>query len=319
MTTTRECIFCTMARDSTHPDVIYRDERAFAVRDINPKAPVHVLVVPQGPEGNRPSPHPPARRPQAGRHGLATRGRRLQVRPGRLAERLQVRVESLPDGLRAHVGPGVGGPVPIMGHLFVVAEEMARREGVTLSGYRLAEEDLNQEFLSREAAGRPAPRAGTPVKHRDLNAMCRKSCNEFEGHPAHPPARRPQAGRHGLGPVAAAGHFRSKSAPADWLERLQVRVESLPERFVCEQYLTQLGPTSTTCGRRDVPLQPSCRGPPQHRPRAGRDPLGPLLEPTSSVCRAAWGRLNSNAAAPIPIYLPGQFASTTNTRICASL
>ena len=28
-----------------------------------------------------------------------------------------------------------------MGHMFVVAEEMARREGVTLSGYRLS---LNQ-------------------------------------------------------------------------------------------------------------------------------------------------------------------------------
>ena len=91
MTTTRECIFCTMARDSTHPDVIYRDERSFAVRNINPKAPVHVLVVPN------------------------------------------MHIASL-----AYVGPG---QVPIMGHLFVVAEEMARREGVTLSGYRLA---LNQ-------------------------------------------------------------------------------------------------------------------------------------------------------------------------------
>ena len=34
----------------------------------------------------------------------------------------------------AYVGPG---QIPIMGHVFVVAEEMARREGVTLSGYRL--------------------------------------------------------------------------------------------------------------------------------------------------------------------------------------
>ena len=38
----------------------------------------------------------------------------------------------------AYIGPG---QVPIMGHIFVVAEEMARREGVTLSGYRLV---LNQ-------------------------------------------------------------------------------------------------------------------------------------------------------------------------------
>ncbi len=46
----------------------------------------------------------------------------------------------------AYVGPG---QVPIMGHLFVVAEEIARREGVTLSGYRLVlnqGEDSGQEI-----------------------------------------------------------------------------------------------------------------------------------------------------------------------------
>ena len=35
----------------------------------------------------------------------------------------------------AYIGPG---QIPIMGHLFVVAEEMARRAGITNSGYRLA-------------------------------------------------------------------------------------------------------------------------------------------------------------------------------------
>ena len=89
--TTKECIFCTIAQDSTHEDPIYRDERVFVLRDINPKAPVHLLIIPN------------------------------------------MHLASL-----AYVGPG---QVPIMGHLFVVAEEMARREGVTLSGYRLA---LNQ-------------------------------------------------------------------------------------------------------------------------------------------------------------------------------
>ena len=34
----------------------------------------------------------------------------------------------------AYIGPG---QIPIIGHLFVVAEEMARREGITNSGYRL--------------------------------------------------------------------------------------------------------------------------------------------------------------------------------------
>ena len=89
--TSKECIFCAMAQDSTHEAPIYRDDRVFVLRDINPKAPVHLLIIPN------------------------------------------MHLASL-----AYVGPG---QVPIMGHLFVVAEEMARREGVTLSGYRLA---LNQ-------------------------------------------------------------------------------------------------------------------------------------------------------------------------------
>ena len=88
---TSECVFCGMVRDPTHQDPIYRDERVFVVRDINPKARVHLLIIPN------------------------------------------MHLASL-----AYIGPG---QLPIMGHLFVVAEEMARREGVTLSGYRLV---LNQ-------------------------------------------------------------------------------------------------------------------------------------------------------------------------------
>ena len=87
----RECIFCSIAQDSTHESPIYRDEQVFVVRDISPKAPVHLLIIPN------------------------------------------MHLASL-----AYVGPG---QVPVMGHMFVVAEEMARREGVTLSGYRLT---LNQ-------------------------------------------------------------------------------------------------------------------------------------------------------------------------------
>jgi histidine triad (HIT) family protein len=47
----------------------------------------------------------------------------------------------------AYVGPG---QVPIMGHMFVVAEEIARREGVALSGYRLVlnqGDDSGQEII----------------------------------------------------------------------------------------------------------------------------------------------------------------------------
>ena len=91
MTTTNECVFCSMAQDPMHSAPVYRDERVFAVKDINPKAPVHMLIVPN------------------------------------------MHIASL-----AYVGHG---QVPIMGHMFVVAEEIARREGVALSGYRLV---LNQ-------------------------------------------------------------------------------------------------------------------------------------------------------------------------------
>ena len=87
MTTTTECVFCNIAQDPMNAAPVYRDDRVFAVKDINPKAPVHMLIIPN------------------------------------------MHIASL-----AYVGPG---QVPIMGHMFVVAEEIARREGVTLSGYRL--------------------------------------------------------------------------------------------------------------------------------------------------------------------------------------
>jgi histidine triad (HIT) family protein len=89
--TTRECVFCNIIRDPVNEAPIYRDERVIVLRDINPKAAIHLLVIPT------------------------------------------MHLASL-----AYVGPG---QVPMMGHMFVVAEEMARREGATLSGYRLA---LNQ-------------------------------------------------------------------------------------------------------------------------------------------------------------------------------
>ena len=85
---TSQCIFCAIARDSAHESPIYRDDQVFVVKDINPKASVHLLIIPN------------------------------------------MHLASL-----AYIGPG---QVPIMGQMFIVAEEMARREGVTLSGYRLA-------------------------------------------------------------------------------------------------------------------------------------------------------------------------------------
>jgi histidine triad (HIT) family protein len=85
--TTSQSVFSDIARDPLHPAPIYRDEQVIVLRDINPKAPVHLLIIP-----------------------------------------------IMPLMSLAQIGPN---QQSLIGHMFVVAEEMARREGVTGSGYRL--------------------------------------------------------------------------------------------------------------------------------------------------------------------------------------
>jgi histidine triad (HIT) family protein len=41
-----DCIFCKIVSGEIPSDTVYKDEEVFAFRDINPQAPVHVLVVP---------------------------------------------------------------------------------------------------------------------------------------------------------------------------------------------------------------------------------------------------------------------------------
>ena len=88
---TNQSVFSDIARDPLHPAPIYRDEQVIVIRDINPKAPVHLLIVP-----------------------------------------------IMPLTSLAQIGPN---QESLIGHMFVVAEEMARREGVTGTGFRLG---LNQ-------------------------------------------------------------------------------------------------------------------------------------------------------------------------------
>ena len=83
-----ECVFCTIVRDTTNENIIYKDDKVIVIKDIKPQAKVHLLIIPI------------------------------------------MCLKSL-----AYIGPG---QIPIMAHLFVVAEEMARRAGITNSGYRLA-------------------------------------------------------------------------------------------------------------------------------------------------------------------------------------
>ncbi len=41
-----ECIFCGMAAGTVDTEVLFRDEELFVVRDIYPKAPIHLLIIP---------------------------------------------------------------------------------------------------------------------------------------------------------------------------------------------------------------------------------------------------------------------------------
>lgn len=41
------CIFCRIVAGDIPADIVHRSEHAVAFRDINPQAPVHVLVVPR--------------------------------------------------------------------------------------------------------------------------------------------------------------------------------------------------------------------------------------------------------------------------------
>jgi histidine triad (HIT) family protein len=68
-------------------NIVYRDERVVAFRDIHPRAPTHVLVVP--------------------------------VKPIPTADDVTAADEAL------------------LGHLFVVAAQIARQEGIAEAGYRL--------------------------------------------------------------------------------------------------------------------------------------------------------------------------------------
>ncbi len=42
-----DCIFCNIANKTIGADVVYEDDQLMVVRDILPKAPVHLLVIPK--------------------------------------------------------------------------------------------------------------------------------------------------------------------------------------------------------------------------------------------------------------------------------
>lgn len=42
-----DCVFCRMVAGAIKPDTVYEDDEVLAIRDINPQAPVHILVIPK--------------------------------------------------------------------------------------------------------------------------------------------------------------------------------------------------------------------------------------------------------------------------------
>ena len=42
-----DCIFCKIANKEINSDIVYEDDRVVAFNDINPHAPVHILVIPR--------------------------------------------------------------------------------------------------------------------------------------------------------------------------------------------------------------------------------------------------------------------------------
>ena len=42
-----DCLFCKMVSGEIQPDVVYEDDQVLAFRDVNPQAPLHVLVIPK--------------------------------------------------------------------------------------------------------------------------------------------------------------------------------------------------------------------------------------------------------------------------------
>jgi histidine triad (HIT) family protein len=45
--TDQNCLFCKIVAGEIPAQLVYEDERAVAFRDINPQAPVHVLIIPR--------------------------------------------------------------------------------------------------------------------------------------------------------------------------------------------------------------------------------------------------------------------------------
>ncbi len=89
-----DCIFCRIVAGEIPAERVYEDEEVIAFRDIHPKAPVHLLVIP--------------RRHIPSLEALAPEDDALAGRILRLLPRL-AREQGLEDGFRTVINTGPGG------------------------------------------------------------------------------------------------------------------------------------------------------------------------------------------------------------------
>ncbi len=82
-----DCIFCQIVAGKIPSEILYQDEKVIAFRDINPQAPIHLVIIPK-------------------RH-----------------------IPSL-----THLSEE---DLPLIGHMVNAANELAKKEGIAESGYRL--------------------------------------------------------------------------------------------------------------------------------------------------------------------------------------
>jgi histidine triad (HIT) family protein len=82
-----DCIFCKIVAGQIPSDVVYTDDKVIAFRDINPMAPVHLLIIPRE------------------------------------------HITSIND-ITEH-------QIPLLGHMVLVAKQLAKQQGIAIKGYRV--------------------------------------------------------------------------------------------------------------------------------------------------------------------------------------
>ena len=105
-----DCIFCKIGGGEVQSDILHRNDSCFVIRDIDPKAPVHLLIIPH-------------------QHFTYLTGLTQEF-------------------------------YPVLGGMFATAQEMAQREDVGDTGYRLI---VNQ-----------GDHAGQQVTHLHLHLLAGK-------------------------------------------------------------------------------------------------------------------------------------------------